>query len=254
MVEGRPGLRSSGNAILDLLREDYPFPYDISQFIVKIKKNDQIQIGNNTDCIFLFPIDILISLRCDLESGYTAEFSQIGSDGIVGLYGILSEKGNGSNAVALTSGRAYKIDAPLVRKAFEGAASFRRAILAYMEGHMRESAQRIVCSRYHSITQQVCRTLLMASDRLGRSTVSLTHEQLAFAIGCRREAVSVSAGKLQNAGAIRYGYGKITILDRVMLENFSCECYSEIRQAFAKFLPATADEQLRHPNTGLGNG
>ena len=101
---------------------------------------------------------------------------------------------------------------------------------------MRESAQRIICNKRHSIPEQVCRTLLMAADRLDSQILSLTHEQLAIAIGCRREAVSISASKLQSAGIIRYDYGKITIVDRVALERGSCECYSVIRQRFGKFL------------------
>nr|WP_283773417.1 helix-turn-helix domain-containing protein [Altererythrobacter sp. KTW20L] len=119
---------------------------------------------------------------------------------------------------------------------------------------MRESAQRIICNKQHSITEQVCRTLLMASDRLGNQTLDLTHDQLAIAIGCRREAVSISAGKLQSDGVIRYGYGKITITDRAALEYRSCECYPVIREVFAKFLAAEESDRFPEMNAGFGYG
>lgn len=236
MDESKLRLPPSGNAILDVVREDYPFLNDLTKFKVKLKKNQQLIAADRKTEYLYFPIDALVSLRCDILSGYTAEFSQIGRDGIVGFTALISDDPAPSDAVTLTSGNAYRIDTFLIRKVFDGSATFRRAILSYMKGHMQESAQRIVCNRYHSIVQQICRTLLMASDRLGSATISLTHEQLAFSIGCRREAVSIAAGKLQTSGIIRYAYGRITILDRAALENCSCECYTVIRQGFAEFL------------------
>ena len=89
---------------------------------------------------------------------------------------------------------------------------------------MREFAQRIVCSKYHSITEQMCPTLLLAADCLDSMTLCLTHEQIVIVIGCRRKAVSVSAGELPHAGIFRYQYGKIIIYDRVPLGNCSCAC------------------------------
>lgn len=243
-----------GNAILDMVRADYPFVGDLDELRVKIRKIEQFIGSDHDDEFVLFPIDVLVSLRCDLLSGYTSEFSQIGRDGIVGSATLMGDNPVATTAVALTSGHAYRVEASIVRKAFDGSAIFGRAILSYMKAHMQESAQRIVCKRYHSITEQVCRTLLMASDRLGTTAIRLTHEQLAFAIGCRREAVSIATGKLQNAGVIHYAYGRITILERAALENRSCECYSVIRRGFSDFLKEPLGGAIGPANSGFGNG
>ena len=248
MTEHEPNLQTCSNALLDMACRQYPFSHNLDKAKVRIAKNDRIFFGPDGDKSLYFPIDCLFSLRCSLRSGYTAEFSQIGRDGVVGINWLFGDEPGGSEAIALTAGYANKINCSIVKSAFEVSPHFRRTLLSYMEGHMRESAQRLTCSKHHSITEQLSRTLLMASDRLGSQEVGLTHEQLAVAIGCRREAVSISAGKLQSRGVIRYGYGKIAILDRAALEYASCECYRIIRDGFAKFL--SADWVNRLPESG----
>jgi hypothetical protein len=42
--------------------------------------------------------------------------------------------------------------------------------------------------------------------------------------------VTVIAGKLQQAGLIRYHRGRIEIVDRLKLEEAACECYGTIRR------------------------
>jgi Mn-dependent DtxR family transcriptional regulator len=70
----------------------------------------------------------------------------------------------------------------------------------------------------------------MTQDRVGSESVPLTQEFLAQMLGTRRSTVTVSAGKLQKAGLIRYTRGNITILDRSKLKKAACECYMQLQQ------------------------
>lgn len=49
-------------------------------------------------------------------------------------------------------------------------------------------------------------------------------------LGVRREGVTEAAGKLQKLGAIEYSRGRITVLDRALVEKLSCECYGAVRK------------------------
>jgi hypothetical protein len=49
-------------------------------------------------------------------------------------------------------------------------------------------------------------------------------------LGTRRASVTVSAGALQRAGLITYTRGNVTILDRRMLEEASCDCYGMLQR------------------------
>jgi Mn-dependent DtxR family transcriptional regulator len=46
----------------------------------------------------------------------------------------------------------------------------------------------------------------------------------------RRTTVTVVAGRLQEAGLVRYRRGRIIVLDRAGLEHLACECYRAIRR------------------------
>lgn len=59
-------------------------------------------------------------------------------------------------------------------------------------------------------------------------------------LGTRRSSVTVAAGNLSQAGFIRYTRGKITIVDRVGLEEFACECYGVIQSEFVHLLGSEA--------------
>jgi hypothetical protein len=64
----------------------------------------------------------------------------------------------------------------------------------------------------------------------------MTQELIANMLGVRREGVTEAAGKLQETGIIRYNRGRITVLDRLRLEQGSCECYGVVKREFDRLL------------------
>jgi hypothetical protein len=76
--------------------------------------------------------------------------------------------------------------------------------------------------------------LLQHLDRQAGDEVKITHERIAGMLGVRREGVTGAALKLQEAGFIRYRRGHIWVLDRLGLEEHSCECYGVVQQAYDK--------------------
>ena len=49
-------------------------------------------------------------------------------------------------------------------------------------------------------------------------------------LGVRRTTVTLLAQTLQERGAMRYTRGRITLLDRNMLEAGACDCYEAIKR------------------------
>jgi DNA-binding transcriptional regulator YhcF (GntR family) len=64
----------------------------------------------------------------------------------------------------------------------------------------------------------------------------MTHELVASMLGVRREGISEAAGKLQQAGFIRYRRGHITVLERSGLETRVCECYTVVKKELSRLL------------------
>ena len=67
--------------------------------------------------------------------------------------------------------------------------------------------------RVHSVEARLSRWLLRAHDLYDSRTLPLTQELLAQMIGVRRNAVSIVAHALQEAGTISYSRGQIEIID-----------------------------------------
>ena len=67
--------------------------------------------------------------------------------------------------------------------------------------------------------------------------LEMTQELIANMLGVRREGVTEAAGKLQDAGVIKYVRGHITVLDRAQLEARVCECYGVVKTEMDRLLP-----------------
>ena len=110
-------------------------------------------------------------------------------------------------------------------------------LLRYTQALITQMAQTAVCNRHHSLDQQLCRWLLLSLDRLRGNQLVMTQELIANMLGVRREGVTEAALKLQRAGLISYARGRITVLDRLALEERTCECYAVVKNEYARLLP-----------------
>lgn len=222
---------NSGNLFLNRAIADQSLIGGDLKSTVQLKKGEELVIGSHMH----FPINALISMNYYLDNGFIAEFRQIGREGFLDFSMLIGGNRGHATALVQSDGEAYRIDTRIIQTIFETSPQFRRVTLEYMQALMQEAAQSIVCKRFHSVTQQLCFALLIAADRLGSKTIHLTHEQLAIAVGCRREAVSIVAHKLQLAGLIDYAYGTIDILDEDAMKMQSCECYAAVKSIFSAF-------------------
>jgi hypothetical protein len=100
---------------------------------------------------------------------------------------------------------------------------------------------KLLCNRRHSIEQQLCRWLLLSADRLPTNVLTMTQDLIANMLGVRREGVTASAGKLREAGLIRYSRGRITLWDREKLGKRVCECYAVVKSECDRLLPVSSE-------------
>ena len=99
-------------------------------------------------------------------------------------------------------------------------------------GCLPQISQTAACNRIHHIDERLARWLLACRDRVRSDRLNLTQEFIAEMLGTRRAGVTVAAGRLQEQGVISYSRGKILILNRRRLEDFSCECYRIVKREF----------------------
>ncbi|RYF43613.1 MAG: Crp/Fnr family transcriptional regulator [Comamonadaceae bacterium] len=185
-----------------------------------------------------FPINAIVSLLYVMEDGASAEIAVVGKEGLVGISLFMGGGSTPSRAVVQSAGRGFRMKAAALKDEFGRSSAVMHLLLRYTQALITQMAQTAVCNRHHSLDQQLCRWLLLSLDRLDGSELAMTQELIANMLGVRRGGVTEGAGKLQDAGLIRYSRGRITVLDRKGLEERTCECYAVVKKEYDRLLPA----------------
>lgn len=192
-----------------------------------------------------FPTSGIVSLLYAMESGASTEIAVIGNEGVVGIALFMGGESTPSRAVVQSAGHGFRLKAAVLKTEFELGGPLQHLLLRYTQALIAQMTQTAVCNRHHSVDQQLCRWLLLSLDRLASNELKMTQELIANMLGVRREGVTEAAGKLQEAGLIRYSRGRITVLDRSRLEKRVCECYSVVRREMDRLLPTIAPARRR---------
>jgi len=174
-----------------------------------------------------FPISAAISMLTVLRSGDVHEHVIIGNDGAVGFPALLGDGRSPFRAIVQVAGDALvlPLTSPLAPVQATGLPGLRSLAARYAITMLRLTGQAATCAASHLVEQRVARSLLRMQDLHGGGDIPTTHEFLALLLGVQRQTVTLAAGRLQRQGLIRYGRGRVTILDRGGLEAASCECY-----------------------------
>ena len=212
------------------------FPIDVSKRVFPDMQLVTLTLGQvlyepgDTMSHVFFPVDSIVSLLYVMADGRSAEIAVIGNEGLVGISLFMGGESTSSRAVVQSAGLAFRWSGTKLKAEFNLQTRMQTLLLRYTQALITQMTQTAVCNRHHSIDQQLCRWLLLSLDRLPDNHLVMTQELIANMLGVRREGVTEAAGKLQDMKVIEYHRGKITVLDRPMLETLSCECYEVVRK------------------------
>ena len=187
-----------------------------------------------------FPTNAIVSLLYVMENGSSAEIAVVGKEGIVGISLFMGGESTPSRAVVQSAGQAFRLESQHMKDEFNRAGPVLHLLLRYTQALITQMSQTAVCNRHHTLDQQLCRWLLLSLDRVQGNELLMTQELIANMLGVRREGVTESALKLQQAGLIRYARGRIVVLDRPGVEKRSCECYAVVKREYERLLPGSA--------------
>lgn len=173
-----------------------------------------------------FPVGAMVSIICELDGNRHIESNMVGLSSMVGL----TNSGLESfyKAQVRSSGLSYRILANTYHHLRKQCPAFMEALNIAQANSLRYTSFTGACARHHSIDQQMLRWMLISLDRSFQSTIDITHAELSRLLGFRREAITLTLGKLVENGTIKLGRGAIEVIDRVALEKQACECYWRI--------------------------
>lgn len=189
-----------------------------------------------------FPQGCVLSLLTVLENGSEIECANIGREGAFGLFAAMYSRASFNRCTVQLQGPMIRCDITPLRTEFQNSAHMQDLFVSYSETLLSQVMQTAACNSLHSIEERLGRWLLMMHDRAEGKSLTYTHEFLSRIMGANRTSVTLAAQSLQNKGLISYRRGAMQVLDRLGLEDATCECYQVVKERFETFLnpPSTA--------------
>jgi CRP-like cAMP-binding protein len=213
--------------------------------LVRLEQDTLLHDSGLPPATVYFPIDCTISMSRVLFDGRSPEVTAVGREGMVGISGIMSADSTGWRAIVINGGHAWRMPREYLRQVFTRCETCQRLLMRYLHALMMDISHGSLCNAHHLVQERLCRLLLQMLDRSGSDEISATHELLASRLGVRRESISEAAFALQSDGLIRYGRGRIRILDRDALLSLSCECYELIKAEYEHLEKADSGRAAR---------
>jgi len=184
-----------------------------------------------------FPTTSIVSLLYVMRSGESAEIAVVGNEGVVGVSLFMGGGSTSSGALVQSEGGAFRLSAEVMRREFERAGPVAHLLLRYTQALMTQMVQTAACNKHHSLDQQLCRWLLLSLDRLQGTEMLMSRALIAHMLGVTQDVAIEAALKLQDAGLIGYRGDRIRVMNRIALEQRSCECYAAVKEEYDRLLP-----------------
>lgn len=186
------------------------------------KGRDLFQMGDDPSHVY-YPVGAVVSVMKDMSDGFSVETYMLGKSSLVGHCAFVGPSFYRANV--RTSGLAYRIPVPILRRLLPMCPAHTDAVMRSMGRVVAQLSQSIVCSKHHSVEKQLMRWMLVTLDRTLEPEIQMTHQEISERLGFRREAITLALGKLMERGHIQIRRGTMEIINRQALEAQVCDCY-----------------------------
>ncbi|WP_293810845.1 Crp/Fnr family transcriptional regulator [uncultured Bosea sp.] len=180
----------------------------------------------------IFPHEGMVSIMAAMRDGRGVEKVSIGYEGFIGIALAMGGGEAIGQSCVVVPGYASWLSIQDLDEAIARFPCVRHALLRYAKSLIVQLLESVACNSLHSAEERISRWLLHAHDRVVGNSFHLTQAAISQALGLRRATVNMVCSKLMEDGAIAYARGNLTVLERDLVEQRSCECYGRIRKAF----------------------
>jgi CRP-like cAMP-binding protein len=238
--------RLRGNLLLDTLNDDEYRKLAASLRPVDTRRAEVIAPRGTLLTHVYFPRTGVFSVLASMSDGAAVEVGTVGREGFLGIEALAAGEQWTETTICQIEGQALRMPLADFSLAVGGDTPLRRIAQRYLLRYLSLVSQSVACNRLHTIEERFARWILMTHDRVDGNELKLTQEFLAYMLGVQRPSVSLVASTFQQAGLIRYHRGHMEILDRLGLEDASCECYAIVKEQFDQMLGSAAGDARHH--------
>ena len=160
----------------------------------------------------------LVSVVGTTEPEHRIEVGMVGHEGMTGVGVVLGDDRSMNEALVQSTGTAWRVATPALRKVMVASPSLTAALLRYVHVFIAQASQTALANGRGKLDERLARWLLMWHDRLRDDNLTITHEFLALLLGVRRQGVTVALHDLEGKGLIKSTRSLIKILDRPGLQ------------------------------------
>jgi CRP-like cAMP-binding protein len=167
----------------------------------------------------------MASLMAANSEGGSVEIGVIGKEGILGMQVIMGATKAPYRSIVQIPSQALKITWDALKRHLSSSKALYGQLMRFYGVLHNQISQSVVCNRFHTSEQRLCRWLLTTARHMGRDEFPCTHESVSLMLGANRATVTAAFGSLKDSGSISQSRGLVRILDRKRMETAVCECY-----------------------------
>lgn len=172
----------------------------------------------------------LVMLIANTGDNARVQVNMVGREGFAGTVSLFDDDMTSMHSAEVQiAGSAFRMAQAHFQEALERHADFRLLCLRHTKATILQTSQLAACSARHSVSQRLCRLLLMVQDRTGGALLMLTQEELALMLGVRRAGISTAISSLEASRIVRQARRCVEITDRARLLHETCDCYHMMR-------------------------
>jgi len=176
------------------------------------------------------------------------EVALVGRGGLLNWGALLGSNQVQHRAIAVTAGRARRVDAAELRATYDRSPTLRRQVENYLRARMSEAMGAAACHLTHPLQKRLASWIAVATELLGQPEISVTHEELARLLGVRRPTMTLELQALEGARAIWSRRRSVLVRDRAVLADLACRCLAAPRLAqFSRSTAGAAEETAWSP-------
>ncbi len=217
--------------------------------MVQLPLNEVLyESGERAESILFLNTGLASLIACS-SNGSCIEVGAVGNEGLLPIEALSESPVISHRGIVQLPGNALKINIDALKHHFPKDGIIVERSLMLMKQMHNQATQLVLCSRFHTVEQRLCRWLLMTSDWAQNDHFPITHEFLSFMLGVNRATVTTAMGVLKAAGVIAYRQRLLDILDRRRIASISCECYWTHRRDMEHYIASLhIPRRSRSPN------